>query len=550
MRQLKAILSIISTVLLVPVIAGAQGHEDWSYNLGIYEVNIRQYSPEGTFSAFGEHLDRLQDMGVGIIWLMPVHPIGNQNRLGSLGSYYSVKDYYGINPEFGTLSDFRELIDEIHNRGMYVLMDWVANHTSWDNQLTIDHPEWYITNNNGEFIPPPGTNWSDVIQLDFTQQDLRDYMIDAMTYWVEEFGVDGFRYDAAGFVPMDFWEEAIIALRELKPDIFLLAEDNGPEWHETGFDMTFGWDLYGFGHGVLSQIVDGSYNASHLHAYTADQLSEYPPDAYRMYFTSNHDENSWYGTTGERFGDAAEVFSVLVSTFHGMPLIYSGQEAGLSKRLQFFDKDLIPWQDHSNAGLYKILLNLKRQNRALWNGDNGGELQRIHSTHNSSVYAYLREKDEDRVFVALNLTADEKSITLYGSAYTGEYRDVFSDEIVYLEESETLSLPGWSYLVFEGTSPDVSLIYDNNPLAFTLSQNYPNPFNPSTNIQFTLPESGMVTVEILDISGRLVSVLVDEMKNAGNHQVQWDASGMSSGIYIYRIRSGYMMRVRKMVLIR
>lgn len=346
---------------LLPAISKAQSHQDWSYNLSVYEVNVRQYTAAGTFAAFETHLDRLQEMGAGILWFMPIHPIGQRNRLGSLGSYYSVRDYLGVNPEFGTLDDFKMLVQKIHDRGMYVIMDWVANHTSWDNPLTIEHPEWYVKDANGNFIPPPGTNWSDVIELNFAQQGLRNYMINAMKFWVEEVGVDGFRCDAVSFVPQDFWREAITQLKAVKPDIFMLAEGDGRAWHDAGFDMTFAWGLYGFGNGVLKRIVDRVDNAVSLNGYATAERTNYPASAYRLYFTSNHDENSWHGTTAELFGDAAEMFAVLTATFNGLPLIYSGQEAGLDKRLRFFDKDQILWRDHPNADLYKTLLHLKRQ---------------------------------------------------------------------------------------------------------------------------------------------------------------------------------------------
>ncbi|RIK59261.1 hypothetical protein DCC62_28895 [candidate division KSB1 bacterium] len=397
-----AVLAVL--LALLPVIATAQSHQDWSYNLSVYEVNVRQYTAAGTFAAFETHLDRLQEMGAGILWFMPIHPIGQRNRLGSLGSYYSVRDYLGVNPEFGTLDDFKSLVQKIHDRGMYVIMDWVANHTSWDNPLTIEHPEWYVKDANGNFIPPPGTNWSDVIELNFAQQGLRDYMINAMKFWVEEVGVDGFRCDAVSFVPQDFWREANAQLKAVKPDIFMLAEGDGRTWHDAGFDMTFAWGLYGFGNGVLKRIVDRVDNAVSLNGYAAAERTNYPASAYRLYFTSNHDENSWHGTTAELFGGAAEMFAVLTATFNGMPLIYSGQEAGLDKRLRFFDKDQILWRDHKNADLYKTLLHLKRQNRALWNGEHGSRLQRVLTTNNADIFAFVREKDGDKVFAALNLS--------------------------------------------------------------------------------------------------------------------------------------------------
>lgn len=244
---------LLALSLLAPTVA-AQGPPAWSANATVYEVNVRQYTPSGTFQEFQTHLDRLEDLGVEVLWFMPIHPIGEENRLGSLGSTYSVRDYLGVNPEFGTEADFRAVVDEAHARGMRVVLDWVANHTSWDNGLTETHPEWYVTDASGGFIPPPGTNWTDVIELDYDQPGLRAYMIDAMRYWMDAFGVDGFRFDAVDFVPDSFWEEATAALKETDPDVFLLAEASDPGLPALGFGSSFGWGLYGFGSGVLTRL--------------------------------------------------------------------------------------------------------------------------------------------------------------------------------------------------------------------------------------------------------------------------------------------------------
>ncbi|TVR34669.1 MAG: hypothetical protein EA390_02705 [Balneolaceae bacterium] len=431
------------------VIVERGGHTEWSYNLAMYEVNIRQYTEEGTFSAFAEHLDRLEEMGVGILWLMPIHPIGEVNRLGTLGSYYSVKDYKDVNPEFGTLEDFANLVDEAQSRGMYVLLDWVPNHTSWDNYLTEEHPEFYVTDNNGNFTNPPGTNWSDVIQLDHSNSELLDYMVEAKRFWIEEYGIDGFRVDAVSFVDDDFQEQLNNEIRAIKPDIFILAEDDGPKWYDLGYDMSHGWGLYGFGHGVLIDIADSDANANDLYSYTQDQISDYPPENYRLYFTQNHDENSWYGTSSELFGDAAELFKVLTGTFYGMPLIYSGQEAGLDHRLQFFEKDLIEWQEHPNEELYTTLLHLKRENSALWNGEFGGVPERVSTTHDDDIFAFVRENNGEKVFVALNLSGLEVTFSLTGNVEDEEWQDLFSEDTILLQEGDEFSVAGWGYMVYE-----------------------------------------------------------------------------------------------------
>jgi 1,4-alpha-glucan branching enzyme len=528
-----------------------QDHHEWSYNLSIYEVNVRQYTSAGTFNAFETHLDRLKNMGVGILWFMPIHPIGVQNRLGSLGSYYSVKDYYGINPEFGTLDDFKDLVDSIHAKGMYVLIDWVGNHTAWDNTLTLTHPEWYIKDDGGNFTPPPGTDWTDVIQLDYSKPELREYMINAMKYWITEANIDGFRFDAVSFVPIDFWTTAITQLKNFKPGIFMLAEGDGTQYQSAGFDMSYAWGLLGFGNGILINIAEGINNANVVNAYSTQENINYPAPHYRMYYTSNHDENSWYGTVFEEFGNAAEIFAVLTSTFRSMPLIYSGQEAGLDHRLAFFDKDEITWQPHPFEQIYSTLLHLKKENKALWNGNSGGQLQRVTSTNNPAIFAFVREKDECKVFAIFNLTGNEQIVTLNGTLYTGRYRDVFAGDSILFDDSSEVTIPAWGYEVYEigsgltGVERGEELIK-----GYGLDQNYPNPFNPQTNFEFRTADFGFVTLKIYDVLGNEAAILVNEEKPAGKYQINFNAAGLSSGIYFYVINVNGYTAARKMILVK
>jgi glycosidase len=420
----------------------ASDHTVWSYNASIYEVNIRQYSPGGTFREFQEHLPRLQEMGVGILWFMPIHPIGEINRKGSLGSYYSVRDYLDVNPEFGTLDDFKALVDTIHEMGMYVMMDWVANHTAWDNSLTVEHPDWYVHDEHGNFVPPV-PDWWDVIQLDFTNTELREYMVEAMKFWVEEVDVDGFRCDAAGMLPLDFWTVASAELKALKP-VLMLAEWEAPTAHEHGFDMTYGLSL----NYLTSSIVWGHAPVSAVGYQISYEVSAYPEGAYRMYYTSNHDENSWNGTVFERLGDGVETFAVLMAMVDGMPLVYSGQEAGLDKRLAFFDKDEIVWSDHEFGGFYATLLNLKRENKALWTGGRGGDVKWVHTSNDDAVFAFTREKSGHKVLVILNLSEAEEEISFVGTFHTGEYTDAFSGAAVTFGGGDQVILPPWDYRVF------------------------------------------------------------------------------------------------------
>lgn len=550
MKIIKLILLSL-LLIIIPNSVSGQTHHDWSYNLSIYELNVRQYTNSGTFAEFETHLDRLKELGVGILWFMPIHPIGAQNRIGNLGSYYSVKDYYGINSEFGTLDNFKALVDSIHAKGMYVLMDWVGNHTSWDNSLTITHPEWYVKDGNGNFTPPPGTNWTDVIQLDYSEQELRDYMIEAMKFWITEVDVDGFRCDAVSFIPLDFWEEAIAELKNIKPEIFMLAEDDGTEYQTAGFDMSYGWGLYGFGEGILVNIANEINNANFINGYSTLENTNYSSSHYRMYFTSNHDENSWYGTVFELFGDAAEVFAVLTSTFRSMPLIYSGQEAGLDHRLLFFDKDEITWQPHPFAEIYKSLLHLKKENKALWNGNEGGQLQRVLTTNNPAIFAFVREKENYKVFGIFNLTDSVRTFTLQGNLYTGNYRNVFTNDSILFNENAEVTLPAWGYRVYEigsgitGIEDETSL-----PEEFILYQNYPNPFNPGTSIRYAVGSRKFVSLKVYDILGNEVAALVNEEKPEGDYEVTFNASALASGVYFYNLIAANYTASKKMMLLK
>ncbi|MFC2083564.1 alpha-amylase family glycosyl hydrolase [Bacteroidota bacterium] len=556
LKILKSLLLLLSNLFFVPASAFSQDHQDWSYNLGIYEVNVRQYTEAGNFDAFSTHLDRLNELGVGILWFMPIHPIGQKNRLGSLGSYYSVKDYLAVNPEFGTLEEFIALVEQIHQMGMYVIIDWVANHTAWDNPLTITNPDWYSKDNEGNFIPPPGTNWSDVIDLDYSKQGLREYMIDAMKFWITDADVDGFRCDAASMVPLDFWETAINELKSIKPELLMLAEADGTEYQDAGFDMTFAWGLYGFGNGVLPKIYNGTYTANNLRSYIYKEQNNFSEDHYRMYFTSNHDENSWHGTVYELFGDAVEIFAVITHTINGMPLIYSGQEAGLNKRLLFFDKDEINWQYDPFAEIYSTLLKLKKDNNVLWNGNNGGITERVLTSNNPDIYAFVREKDDDKIFVILNLTNEQQNFTFEGDSHIDSYVNVFTSDSTTFSGEEDIDLPSWGYLIYEkgGSLTDVAK-NKNVPVKFSLSQNYPNPFNSNTNIQFILPEVAYVEITIFNNLGQKVKNLLSDYIQTGSHIISWngkDETGINavSGIYFYQLSADNVNIVKKVILLR
>ena len=422
--------------------ASQVSHPAWSRDAAIYEVNLRQYSPGGTFAEFAARLPRLKAMGVRILWLMPIHPIGVVNRKGTLGSYYSVRDYLAVNPEYGTIDDLKSLVSQAHQLGMYVIIDWVANHTAWDNPLTREHPDWYTRDASGNFAPPV-PDWSDVIDLNYESPGLRRYMIDAMKFWVTTCDIDGFRCDVAEMVPLDFWVAARAELESIKP-ILMLAEGESPALEEQAFDATYGWELFK----LMRQIADGARSAADIWAYLDRDHAAHPADAYRMYFTSNHDENSWNGTPYEMFGDGVRAFAVLAATLDGIPMVYSGQEAGLRHRLAFFDKDSIPWKDDEFGSLYTALLNLKLANRALWNGDSGGAVERVKTSNDNAVLAFRRERGDDRVVVVINLSQRSQQVELRGKPFAGDYTDVMTGRPVTLRDGTWLKLQPWDYRVW------------------------------------------------------------------------------------------------------
>jgi len=417
-------------------------HPDWATSASIYELNVRQYSPEGTFKQVEADLPRIKELGIDIIWLMPIHPIGKKNRKGSLGSYYSVQDYKKVNPEFGTLDDFKSLVDKTHELGMFLIIDWVANHTAWDHPWATAHPEYYTKNGKGEFIPPMNTDWTDVIDLNFEERGTRDEMLEALKYWVTECDIDGYRCDVAMEVPTDFWNDTREELDAIKP-VFMLAEAEVPAHHHQAFDMSYGWHL----HHLMNQVAQGKEGVAVLDEYIKGKkgMKQFGADDYRMVFSSNHDENSWNGTVFERMGDAAEVFAVFSGTFPGMPLIYNGQEAGMDKRLKFFEKDSIEWREHPFFALYQTLNNLKDENPALWNGAAGGNMVRLYTGQDKQVFAFSRNKGNNSVVAIFNFSEKPVSIILEGAK--GEYKDAFSGEKFTASAKQSMELPAWGYKV-------------------------------------------------------------------------------------------------------
>lgn len=415
---------------------------EWSKNSVMYEVNIRQYTKEGTFKAFEAHLPRLKELGADILWFMPIHPISHKKRIGTLGSYYAIQDYKAVNPEFGTKEDFKALVDKAHDMGFKVLIDWVANHTGWDHIWTAN-PDWYTTDGEGNIVHPPGTDWRDVADLNYGNADMLAAMIDAMQYWVAEFDVDGFRADYAGGVPTAFWESARGELDKIKP-VYMLAEDDKEiRLLNHAFHSNYGWELYHLTNGIARGLKD----AEHVKTYVSYMEKLYPEGTYSLQFTTNHDENSWTGTEYERLGEAVKAMAVLSFTVPGMPLIYSGQEAGLNKRLQFFEKDEISWDDLSMQSFYQELIRLKKNNPALWNGSEGGKFSSF-ETDDNHLLAFERKKDDNTVFVVMNLSSEQLKGTVAAGSSAGTYKSFPSQTTVDIGENYSVELGPWEYRVY------------------------------------------------------------------------------------------------------
>lgn len=418
-------------------------HPEWSKNATIYQLNTRQFSAEGTFAAAEKQLARIKALNVDIVWLMPIHPIGVKNRKGTLGSPYSVRDYYGVNPEFGTLADFKHFVDAAHALGLKVILDWVPNHTAWDNPMAAEHPDWYQHDWKGQFRPTPWWDWSDIINLDYNSPGLRKYMTDVMKYWVRDVGVDGFRCDVAGYIPLDFWNNLRRELDAIKP-VFMLAEWESRDLHAEAFDMTYAWSWYEAVHKICKVQAD----VSALFNYYAWNEGFYPENIMRMTFVSNHDKNSWEGTEFENFGDGLEAAIVLSVVGEGLPLIYNGQEAGYNKRLQFFEKDPIQWRDHPMAGFYRRLFALKKAHPALWNAKWGARMVQVVNSDPNKVFSFVREQSGDKVFALMNFSAEPRKVKLTDGPYAGQYTEFFSGEKADFADGAEVALPPWGYKVY------------------------------------------------------------------------------------------------------
>ena len=417
-------------------------HPEWTKNATIYQINTRQFTDEGTFKAAEAHLPRLRELGVVIVWLMPVQVIGEKNRKGTLGSPYAVKDYYAVEPELGTLDDLKHFVRAAHDEGLYVILDWVANHTAWDSNLVTEHPDWYARDWKGDYRPTPWWDWVDIIDLDYDNPAVREYMTEAMKYWIKEADLDGYRCDVAGFVPTDFWENVRRELDEIKP-VFMLAEWESRDLHARAFDMTYAWSW----NETLHRIAMGKAELEQLRIYYAWNEKAFPADGMRMMFVSNHDKNAWEGTEFEQFGDALEASIALSVVGEGMPLIYSGQEAGNDKRLEFFERDPIVWRDHPLGDLYRRLFELKRSNTTLWNARWGARMIDVPNTAGSTVFSFVRRNERDKVFAIFNFSPEEQRVAFRESLCRGPYTDFRSGESLMVDDATTMHLQPWDYRI-------------------------------------------------------------------------------------------------------
>lgn len=408
----------------------------------IYAVNMRQYTREGTFNSFATHLPRLKEMGIEILWLMPIYPIGIKNRKGTLGSYYSIKDFKDVNPEYGDKTHFRNLVNQAHELGMRVILDWVANHAAWDNVWTVTNPDFFEREDDGNFKSP--YDWADVIQINHNNPAEQQAMIDAMKYWITDFDIDGFRADLAHLTPLPFWINARTQITPLKKDLIWLAETEDIPYHQA-FDISFTWKWMH----ITEDFCQGKEKFNALLGTLKYYEETFPADALRMYFTSNHDENSWCGTEYEKYGSRAKALAVFSFTWGGIPLIYSGQELPVSRRLAFFEKDTIEWTDEiALHSFYKTLLQLRNNNRELFSGMDCSPVY-LNGELGKNVIAFYRKSGKNAVIVFLNM--NDSTIQYYFSTegLEGSYTNIYTAEMVLLNEGSSITIEPGGFVIFE-----------------------------------------------------------------------------------------------------
>lgn len=445
---LICIVILFSSCKLIPkdkekkdeVVKFIDGHPAWIMQGNIYEVNVRQYTPEGTFKAFEKHLDRLKQMGVQTLWFMPINPISVKDRKGVMGSYYAVSDFTAVNPEFGTMDDWKNLVSHAHEMGFKVIIDWVPNHTGADHIWLTKHPGFFVKDSLGNAAV--AFDWSDVRQLDFKNKEMQDSMISSMKYWLTNTGIDGFRVDVAWNVPDSFWLKCIPELKKTNNNIFMLAEADKKYLHPSGFDATYPWEMFH----MMVKVAKGQRPAFALDSVKARFDTLYPPTGLLMYFTSNHDENSWNKADYATMPGAIHApFAVFTQTMHhSVPLIYSGQEEPFLDSVSFFYKDTISFKTLGREKFYKTLLELRKNNAAL---SANTSFRRVNVGDPNALYAYVREGGGKKIFVILNLSSKEQTIKVTDTSLHGEPYNVFMGMKEPLKDTEWKIEP-WGYVIY------------------------------------------------------------------------------------------------------
>ncbi len=407
---------------------------EWVKDAIIYCVYLRSFSNEGTFEGLERRIPELKELGVNVIWLMPIHPIGIKYRKGKLGSPYSVRDYYDVNPEYGTIIDFQKLLGTVHKNKMKLIIDLVINHTSWDSKLLQQHPEWFTKDSIGNIISP-NDDWTDVADLDYTKRGLRHYMLEMIEWWIKDINIDGFRCDVSELIPLDFWDEVRERLNHIKP-VMLLSEGSLPEYHLKTFDITYSWNIYD----ALKPLLDGKRTARYIDTLLEQEWKIFPKNSLRLRFNTNHDKNYWDAPAIEKFGvSGLKLTAVLINTIPGIPLIYNGEEVANDKRLSLFEKIDIDWtKPREMDSLYKILFKLRRENKAI----SRGNFLKIPTTDDKNIYAFLRTESTNKVLVALNFSK-ESQVTklnvpiemLYNKKQTIKVKDIFSDDALTIDHN-------------------------------------------------------------------------------------------------------------------
>ena len=443
----KTLFLLVAALTMISCAQTELRHPKWAYDATIYELNTRQATEEGTFAAAEALLPTLKENGIDIIWVMPCQPIGKITRKGTLGSYYSIIDYCAINPEFGTREDFEHFLAKAHKLGFKVILDWVANHTAPDSEWTKNEG-WHYRDSLGNLMVQ--YDWTDISKLNYDNQDMRNEMLKAMHWWMDSIGIDGFRCDVAGEVPTDFWNWAMADLRQTHPDMFTLAEDEAkaPELTESAFDMYYGWSL----HHTMNAVAEGKATVEDMWANLAKTDSMMHPEAIRMNFISNHDENSWNGTEQERMGDAVPLFIAFCYVVPGMPMIYTGQLSGNHHRLEFFEKDMIDKDEaYAEADLYHMMNGLRERNKALFSPEVGAPIVRI-ATDNEKVFACVRQKEgrwhTNTVIAVMNMSGEEQNVTLDLAGYEGTYKCLCGHKHK-IEAAQEFTLKPWGFKIFE-----------------------------------------------------------------------------------------------------